>query len=162
MDTAILLWILAVLLVSAGLDGLVLPALPGAPLLFLGLVVAAWAEDFAYVGGGTIVLLAVLAALTYAADFVAGALGARRFGASPRAATGALLGGLVGLFFGLPGILLGPFAGAVIGELTLRRDLKAAGRAGLGATFGLLLAAAAKVALALTMIGVFLLVRFVG
>ncbi len=161
MDTALLLWILAALLALVGIAGLVLPALPGAPLLFAGLVVAAWAENFAYVGTGTIVLLAVLAALTSAVDFIASALGAKRFGASPRAITGALLGGVVGLFFGLPGVLLGPFVGAVIGELSVRHDLNAATRAGLGASLGLLLAAVAKIALAFTMVGVFLVVRFV-
>lgn len=160
MDTSILLWILAALLVLAGIAGLVLPALPGAPVLFAGLVVAAWAEDFAYVGTGTIVLLALLAALTYAADLVAGAFGAKRFGASPRAVTGALIGGLVGLFFGIPGVLLGPFIGAVIGELSVRRDVNAATRAGIGASLGLVLAAAAKIALAFTMIGVFAMARF--
>ncbi len=161
MDTSLLLWILAALLVLAGIAGLVLPALPGAPLLFAGLVVAAWAEDFAYVGTGTIILLALLAALNYAADFVAGAFGAKRFGASPRAVTGALLGGVVGIFFGIPGVLLGPFVGAVIGELSVRRDLNAATRAGIGASLGLVLAAAAKIALAFTMLGVFALARFV-
>jgi uncharacterized protein YqgC (DUF456 family) len=160
MVTGILLWILAALLVVAGVAGLVLPALPGAPVLFAGLVVAAWAEDFAYVGTGTIVLLAVLAALTYAADFVAGAFGAKRFGASPRAVTGALIGGVVGLFFGIPGVLLGPFIGAVIGELSVRRDVNAATRAGIGASLGLVLAAAAKIALAFTMLGVFAVMRF--
>jgi uncharacterized protein YqgC (DUF456 family) len=161
MDATILLWILAALLVVAGVAGLVLPALPGAPVLFAGLVVAAWAEDFAYVGTGTIVLLAVLAALTYAADFVAGAFGAKRFGASPRAVTGALVGGIVGLFFGIPGVLFGPFVGAVIGELSVRRDLNSATRAGIGASLGLVLAAAAKIALAFTMLGVFAVMRFI-
>jgi uncharacterized protein YqgC (DUF456 family) len=161
MDTSVLLWILAVLLVALGLAGLVLPVLPGALLLFAGLTVAAWAEDFAYVGGGTIIVLAVLAALSFLADFLAGALGAKRFGASPRAVTGAVIGGLVGLFFGLPGVLLGPFLGAVIGQLSVRRDLGTAGRAGIGATVGLVIGAAAKVALGLAMIGVFLLARFV-
>ncbi len=161
MDTTLLLFILAALLVITGIAGLVLPALPGAPLLFAGLVVAAWAEDFVYVGTGTIILLAVLAALTSAVDFAAGALGAKRFGASPRAIAGALIGGVVGLFFGIPGVLLGPFAGAVIGELSLRRDLNAATRAGLGASLGLLFAAAAKIALAFTMMGVFVVARFV-
>ena len=161
MDMALLLWILATLLVLGGIAGLMLPALPGAPLLFAGLVAAAWAEDFTYVGTGTIIVLAVLAALISAVDFVAGALGAKRFGASPRAITGALIGGVVGLFFGLPGVLLGPFVGAVIGELSVRKDINAATRAGLGAALGLLVAAVAKIALAFTMIGVFLVVRFV-
>ncbi len=156
-----LLWILAILLIVLGLAGLVLPALPGAPLLFVGLLLAAWAEDFAYVGGWTLAALGVMAGLTYLVDFAATAFGAKRFGASKRAMIGAALGGLAGLFLGLPGVLLGPFVGAVIGELTTRRDLAAAGRAGMGASLGLALGAAAKLALGFAMIGIFLVARFV-
>jgi uncharacterized protein YqgC (DUF456 family) len=159
MDTTILLWLLAAVLVLAGLAGLLLPALPGPPLLFAGLLVAAWAEDFAYVGAGTLTVLAVLALLTYPIDFAAAALGAKRFGASRRAVVGAALGALVGIFFGLPGILLGPFIGAVIGELTAQRGLGEAGRAGLGATIGLVLGAAGKLALAFSMLGLFAMAR---
>jgi uncharacterized protein YqgC (DUF456 family) len=159
MDTTILLWLLAIVMVLVGLLGLLLPALPGPPLLFAGLLVAAWAEDFAYVGVGTLILLAVLALLTYPIDFAAAALGAKKFGASKRAVVGAVIGAVVGLFFGLPGILLGPFIGAVIGELTAQRGLSEAGRAGVGATVGLVLGAAGKLALALSMLGVFALAR---
>ncbi len=157
---AVLLWALALILVLGGLAGLLLPALPGAPLLFAGLLLAAWIEDFAHVGPATLVLLGLLAALSYLVDFLATAFGARRFGASPRAAWGAALGGLLGLAFGLPGVLLGPFLGAVAAELTLRRDWRASGLAGVGATVGLALGAAAKLALGFSMLGVFLLVRF--
>ncbi len=161
MDMTVVIWIIATLLVLVGMAGLVLPALPGAPLLFAGLVAAAWAENFAYVGAGTLVVLGLFTALIIAVDFIAGALGAKYFGASPRAITGALLGGVVGLLFGFPGVLLGPLVGAVIGELSVRRDLNAATRAGFGASLGLLIAAVAKIALAFTMIGVFVAVRFV-
>jgi uncharacterized protein YqgC (DUF456 family) len=160
MDATILFWILALVLVVAGLAGLVLPGLPGPPLVVAGLVVAAWAEDFAYVGWGTIIVLILLALLAYGVDFVASALGAKRFGASKRAIVGAALGVLVGLFFGLPGILIGPFAGAVLGELSARRDLRAAGRAGVGAWLGMVLGAAAKFAIAFSMLGIFALARF--
>jgi uncharacterized protein YqgC (DUF456 family) len=156
----VLLWLLAAVLVLAGLLGLILPALPGAPLLFAGLLVAAWVEDFSYVGSGTLVVLGALALLTYAVDFVASALGAKRFGASNRAIVGAAIGALVGIFFGLPGILLGPFVGAVVGELTGQRGPRDAARAGVGATVGLALGAAAKLALAFSMLGVFALARF--
>lgn len=161
MDVAILLWILAVVLVLTGLAGLFLPLLPGAPLLFAGLVAAAWAEDFAQVGWGTLTVLGILALLTYPADFLAGAFGAKRYGASARAVTGALLGAVIGIFFGLPGVLLGPFAGAFIGELSRQRHLGQAGRAGVGATVGLLLGTAAKLAIAFTMLGIFVIARFV-
>ncbi len=154
-----LLWALAALLVALGVAGLLLPALPGAPLIFAGLVAASWAEDFAFVGWPWLALLGAIAALTYAVDFAATALGAQRYGASPRAVVGAVLGGLVGLFFGPLGFVLGPFAGAVLAELTLRKDLEAAQRAGVGATLGLLLGGFAKLALAFLMIGLFAAVR---
>jgi uncharacterized protein len=160
MTTTILLWIIATVLTLAGFAGLVLPALPGAPLLFAGLFAAAWADDFVYVGVKTLIGLGIMAILSYVLEFAASALGARRFGASGRAITGAALGSVVGLFFGLPGILLGPFLGAVIGELTVRRDLQAAAGSGVGAFLGLLLATAGKLALGFAMLGVFLLVRF--
>jgi uncharacterized protein len=160
MTITILLWVIATALILAGFAGLVLPALPGAPLLFAGLFVAAWADDFVYVGVKTLIALGIMAALSYALEFAASALGARRFGASGRAITGAALGSVVGLFFGLPGILLGPFLGAVVGELTVRRDLQAAAGSGVGAFLGLLLATAGKLALGFAMLGLFLLVRF--
>jgi hypothetical protein len=161
MTTTILLWILAALLIAAGLAGLVLPVLPGAVLLLAGLFVAAWAEDFAYIGTGTLAVLALLAALTFVVDFAASALGVQRYGASGRAVFGAAAGAIVGIFFGLAGVLLGPFIGAVIGELSVRRDLGAAGRAGIGATIGLVLGTAAKLALGFTMIGIALVMRFI-
>lgn len=160
MDATFWLLVLAALLVLLGIAGLALPGLPGAPMIFVGLFVAAWAEDFEHVGPWTLVALGLLAALTYVADLVAGAFGAKRFGASRRAVIGAALGALVGMFFGIPGILLGPFVGAVLGELSEHPDLLRAGHAGLGATLGLLLGLAAKLSLALTMVGLFLAIRF--
>ena len=156
----IFLWILAVILVIVGVVGLVFPALPGAPLLFAGLFTAAWAEDFNHVGTRTLIILGIMTILTYAFDFLASALGAKRFGASRRAVIGAILGAIVGIFFGIPGILLGPFVGAVLGELSNRLNLKAAGLAGIGATLGLALGVAAKLTLAFAMVGIFIFVRF--
>jgi uncharacterized protein YqgC (DUF456 family) len=160
MDPTIGLFFLAALLVAIGLAGTLLPAIPGTTLIFAGLLLAAWVEDFAYVGTWTLAVIGGLTALTYAVDFVAGSLGARRFGASPRAVYGAAIGAVVGLFFGLPGILLGPLVGAVLGELSARRTLGEAGRAGIGTALGLAIGTAAKLALALSMVGVFAFVRF--
>jgi uncharacterized protein YqgC (DUF456 family) len=156
-----ILWVFAVVLVAVGLAGIVLPALPGIPLLFVGLLLAAWAESFRTVGVGTIVLIGVLGLCSFGADFLASVVGVKRFGGSKRAVIGAALGGVAGLFFGLPGVLIGPFAGAVIGELSLRRDVRTAGRAGIGATLGFLVGTALKIGLALSMLGVFLVARFV-
>jgi uncharacterized protein YqgC (DUF456 family) len=160
MDTTVLLWILAIALVAVGLAGLVLPLLPGAPLLFGGLFLAAWIEDFTRVGAGTLVVLGVMAALTFVCDAAGTAFGAKRYGASGRAIAGAAIGGVVGIFFGLVGILVGPFVGAVIGELWSRPNILAATRAGIGASLGLVLATAAKLTLGVAMIGVYLLARF--
>lgn len=157
--STVLLFILAALLAVIGIAGLALPAVPGAPLLFAGLVLAAWAEDFQHVGTGTLVVLAALALLTYLVDIAAGAFGVQRFGASSRAMVGAALGAVVGIFFGLVGVVVGPFIGAALGELTVARELRAAGRAGFGATVGLALGTAAKIALAFAMLGIFAFVR---
>jgi hypothetical protein len=159
MDPHPWLWLPAGVLVAAGLAGVVLPALPGTPLLVAGLVLAAWAEGFAHVGVAGVTIIALLGALSYGVDFAAGALGARRFGASRRAVVGATVGAVLGLFAGLPGILLGPFCGAVLGELSARRGWRQAGRAGVGATLGLVCGVAAKLALAFAMVGMFVLDR---
>jgi uncharacterized protein YqgC (DUF456 family) len=162
MDTTLVFWLLALLLVGTGLIGLFLPVLPGAPLIFAGLVIAAWAEDFHYAGLWTVVILAIITLLTLGVDFWATIFGAKKFGASKRAVIGALIGLVIGIFLGFPGIIFGPFIGAVVGELSAQKNLKQATRAGVGATIGLVLGAAIKLALALTMIGVFLTVRFLS
>jgi uncharacterized protein YqgC (DUF456 family) len=155
----ILLWLLAAVLIALGFAGLILPAIPGIPLVFAGLVLLAWAENFAYVGWLTLTLLGMLALLSYGVDFLAAAFGAKKFGASSRAVAGAALGALAGLFFGLPGIVLGPFIGAVIGEFSGRASARTSMKAGVGATLGLLFGALLKIALAFTLLGVFVLDR---
>lgn len=149
------LWIVAVLLVVAGAAGTVLPALPGAPLVFAGLFLAAWIDGFARVGWPTLLLLGLLTAASLLVDLVSTWFGAKKVGASRQAMVGAALGTLAGLFFGLPGLLIGPFLGAVAGELVARRDWKQAGKAGLGAWLGFLLGALAKLTLVFTMLAVF-------
>lgn len=154
-----LLWLLAALLITVGFAGLILPAVPGIPLVFAGLVLLAWAENFAYVGWLTLTVLGVLALVSVGVDFLAAALGAKKFGASSRAVWGAGIGALAGLFFGLPGLVLGPFLGAVIGEFSGKATLQAAAHAGVGATLGLLFGTLLKIALAFAMVGVFVLDR---
>ena len=160
MDPDLLYWLLALFLIAIGLAGVVLPVIPGAPLLFAGLFLTAWVENFAYVGKGTLFVLGLLALLTYGVDIWATMFGAKRFGASKRAIVGALAGTVVGLFLGFLGVFFGPFIGAVIGELSAQRSLEDAARAGFGATVGLVLGVALKLTLALSMIGIFAVVRF--
>jgi uncharacterized protein YqgC (DUF456 family) len=152
-----LLWIAAVLLVLIGFAGTILPGIPGVPLVFLGLILGAAADGFERVGWPSLLLAALLTLAGIAVDFVATALGAKRVGASPWALVGAATGSLVGLFFGIPGLLLGPFVGAGAGEWFARRDLKRAGQVGFATWLGLLFAAVAKIAIVFAMIGIFAL-----
>jgi uncharacterized protein YqgC (DUF456 family) len=156
------LWmLLAALLVIAGIAGSVLPALPGVPLVFAGLLLAAWAGDFAQVGWVTLVILGLLTALSFVVDLAATAVGARRVGATRLAVVGAALGTLGGLFLGLPGLILGPFIGAVAGEMISHGKMEQATRAGVATWVGLLFGTLAKLALVFTMLGVFAVAYFI-
>jgi len=148
-------WTLAVAMVGVGLVGIVLPALPGHVLIFGGLLLAAWADGFRHVGVWTLVAIGVIGAASYAIDFIAAAITTRQLGASRRAMAGAALGTLAGFFFGLIGLIAGPFLGAVVGELTVSRDARQAGRAGVAAAIGFAIGTAAKVAIAFVMIAIF-------
>lgn len=162
MEATTLYYLLAAVLVVVGLAGTVLPALPGLPLVFGGMLLAAWAGGFQEVGVGMLVVLGVLTALSLAIDFWATALGAKRVGASRKAIAGAMLGTLAGLMFGPLGLLLGPFAGALAGELLHRRSLDRAhlgdaARIGFGTWVGILFGVALKLGLAFAMLGLFAL-----
>ena len=154
-DTHTLLHVLAGLLIVVGLLGTVLPVLPGLPVMFAGMLLAAWNDGFQRIGTGTLVVLGVLTALSIAVDVAASIVGAQRVGASKKALWGAAIGGLAGVFFGLPGLLLGPFLGAVGGEMADGRSRRDALKVGAGTWVGIAVGAALKVALAFAMLGVF-------
>ena len=156
-----LLWIVAVVLVLAGVAGTVLPVLPGVPLVFAGLLAAAWAGGFATVGWPVLVVLGLLTLASFVIDIGASSIGAQRAGATRAAMVGAAVGALVGIFFGLPGLLLGPFLGAALGQFIARRDVAEAGRVGAGAWIGFLVGSAAKLALAVLMVVIFAVAWFV-
>ena len=154
------LWVLSIALMLAGIAGLILPALPGVPLMFAGMVVAAAIDDFQRIGWVTLTVLGVLTLIAVAVDFMASVWGVKYAGASKRAIWGALIGTVIGLFFGLPGLIFGPFVGALIGELTVHGRFEQAGRAGLATWAGLIFGTLAKVAIAFAMLGVFVLGYF--
>jgi hypothetical protein len=155
------LWIAAVLLIIVGVAGTVLPALPGIPLIFGGVLLAAWIDDFQRIGALPLVVLAVLAIFGVAVDYVAAALSAQRVGASRQGIIGAALGTLAGIFTGLWGLVFMPLVGAAIGEFLAHRDALRAGKVGAATWFGLLVGTAVKIAVAFTMIGVFVFAFFV-
>jgi uncharacterized protein YqgC (DUF456 family) len=155
-----ILWIVALAAMLLGLLGVFLPLLPGVPLLFGGMLLAAWLDDFTRIGTATLIALGVLTLAAWLVETLASVWGVRRAGASGLAIVGAGVGAVLGLFAGLPGLLLGPIAGAVCGEYLARRDQRTAARAGLAAGLGFLVAIVAKLAIAVTMLALFVLVWF--
>ena len=101
-----LLWALAGILVLVGLAGTILPALPGVPFVFGGLLIVAWLGEFQRIGWPTLTILAVLTAFAVLVDLLATLLGAKRVGASKLALLGAAIGSIIGIFFGLVGIFI--------------------------------------------------------
>lgn len=160
MEQQVLLYILAAVLIVVGILGVILPALPGLPLVFGGMLLAAWVDGFERIGVWTLVILGVLTALSLVIDVIATAMGAKRVGASRLAIIGAMLGTIIGLFFGFIGVFIAPFIGAVIGELLHRRKLEQsdvghAAKVGLGTWFGIVLGVVSKLALGFAMLGLF-------
>jgi uncharacterized protein YqgC (DUF456 family) len=161
MPSPTLFYVLAAALVGIGLIGTVLPALPGLPLVFAGMLLAAWAGDFQQISVWVIVLLGLLTLVSFAIDFWATAHGARRVGASRKAIIGAVLGTFAGLLFMPIGLFVGPFLGALVGELLHGRELHQAAKVGFGTWMGIVLAVVLKLGLAFAMLGVFALAWFV-
>ncbi|MGH8610674.1 MAG: DUF456 domain-containing protein [Gammaproteobacteria bacterium] len=155
MDTQTIYYLFAGLLVLVGVAGAVLPALPGLPLVFAGMLLAAWTGDFQQVGPAMLAVLGLLTVLSLGIDFMATGLGARRVGASKLALIGAVAGTFAGLFFGAVGLLAGPFVGALAGELIHGREVGQATRVGFGTWLGILLGTALKIGLAFGMLGLF-------
>ena len=155
MQSQSLFYLLAAVLVVVGLVGTVLPALPGLPLVFAGMLLAAWAGGFEQIGIPVLVLLGLLTLVSFAIDFWATAHGARRVGASRKAIVGAVLGTFLGLLFVPVGLFDGPIAGALAGELLHGREFRQAAKVGFGTWLGIVLAVVLKLTLAFAMLGVF-------
>jgi uncharacterized protein YqgC (DUF456 family) len=149
----IALYVVGGLLMLAGLAGLVLPGVPGAPLIFVGIVGIAWADGFQRIGPTGLVILGLIALTISIIDYTAGIIGARRFGASWWGLLGAFLGLLAGLPLGLPGLIVGPIAGAIVLEYLKEPDFKRAGKVGAGTLIGFVVGTAVKYALAFVLIG---------
>ncbi|MEO6518950.1 MAG: DUF456 domain-containing protein [Pseudoxanthomonas sp.] len=155
MELHTLYYVLAVILVVVGMAGVILPALPGLPLVFAGMLLAAWAGGFDQVGWVTLLILGALTVLSVVVDFFATIVGAKRVGASRKALLGAVIGTFAGLFFGPIGLFAGPFVGALLGELWHGRELSQAAKVGLGTWLGILLGTVLKLGLAFAMLGLF-------
>lgn len=151
------LTIFGAVLMVIGLLGAVLPLLPGIPLIFAGIWLIAGADHYQHLGSGWLIGIAGVGTFGVALDLLASALGAKRVGASPRAVWGAFIGTLIGLFFGLPGLLLGPFIGALAGELSAGQTMERSARVGVGAWLGLIFGTVAKLVASFVMVAMFAL-----
>ncbi len=147
--------LVAILLVVIGIAGTILPMLPGVPLVYAGLLLAAWHDSFDKVSILTMVIIGIVALLAWVVDFVASIMTAKKVGASKYALWGAGIGALVGILGGIPGLIIGSAIGAIIGELITRKDASKATTVGIAAGLGFVLALAVKIVLALTMLAVF-------
>ncbi|HLU07470.1 MAG TPA: DUF456 family protein [Woeseiaceae bacterium] len=151
----ILLWTVVAALMVLGLAGIILPVLPSTVLIFGGILLGAWIDDFSNISTWTVGVAALLTVVSLVADYVAAALGAKRVGASRQAVIGAVLGTLLGIFSGLWGLIFMPLVGAAVGEYMALRNFQRAGQVGLATWIGLLLGTAVKIAIAFTMLGMF-------
>jgi len=147
--------VLVIVLMAVGLAGAALPFVPGSPLILAGALLYAVATDFNPVGVGRLAVLTGLALAGAVGGALAGSIGARRAGGSRRAALGAGLGMIAGLFTAPIGLVAGPVVGAILGELSAARPWGESVRAGLGTLLGLVVGAVAHVAVAGMMVGLF-------
>ena len=146
---------LALLVMLAGLIGSLVPGFPGTFLVLGAAIIHRLCFGPSSVSNPALIILVLLTLVALAFDFAAGWFGANKFGATWRGATGAVLGGIIGLFFSLPGIIIGPFVGATLLELCGGREWKPAAKAGLGATVGLFVGIVGKFSISVIMILLF-------
>jgi uncharacterized protein len=160
MDIA--LYVLAALLIVGGMAGAVLPTLPGIPMIFGGIWLAAAVDHYRHLGMWWLLIIGLLGSVGVIVDFIAGALGARRVGASRLALWGASLGTLIGVFFGVPGLVFGPFVGALLGELASGNSVLRSAHVGVGTWLGLLFGTLLKLVISFVMVGLFGLALMFG
>ncbi|HFC8517726.1 DUF456 domain-containing protein [Neisseria weaveri] len=144
--------ILGILFVIIGLLGTIYPAIPGLGLMFGGAWLLAYTGDYQIVGTKTLIFLSIITIAGTLMDYVAGMLGAKFTGASKKAIWGSLIGGIIGAFFSLPGLLLGPLLGAGVGEFSARKDLWNAGKVSVGTFVGFIIGVVAKLGCALVIV----------
>jgi len=147
------LYLLAAVLIVGGVAGAILPVLPGIPMIFGGIWLAAAVDEYRHLGWGWLIAIGIVAAVGIALDFVSASFGAKKIGASPRAMWGAGVGTVVGMFFGIPGLIVGPFAGAVVGELWSGESVLRSAHVGVSTWVGMLVGIVAKVVISFLMIG---------
>ncbi|HHV18841.1 MAG TPA: DUF456 domain-containing protein [Thermoanaerobacterales bacterium] len=131
--------ILSIILFITGLLGTILPVLPGAILIYGGMLLYGILTQFATLNANFFILQALVLVLIFFIDFLASTVGVQSFGGSKQAVWGAVIGIILGLiFFGPLGMIVGPFLGAAITELFRGKDLIQAIHVGFGTLIGVL------------------------
>jgi uncharacterized protein YqgC (DUF456 family) len=128
---------------------------PGIPLILAGIWLIAGVDHYRHLGLWWLIGIAAVGAIGLTIDLLASALGVKRVGASKQAVSGALVGTVIGLFLGLPGLLLGPFVGAVLGELAAGSSVLRSTNVGVSAWFGLIFGTIIKLVSSLMMVALF-------
>ncbi|MFA6334226.1 MAG: DUF456 domain-containing protein [Bacteroidales bacterium] len=146
----IFLIILGSVLIVAGILGCFLPVVPGPPLSFLGLLLIHFTERID-LPQSLLWIFAIVTVVVTLLDYVVPLWGTKKFGGTKKGITGATIGVIVGMFVGPWGIIIGPFAGAVIGEMFGGRRGNEAFRTGLGSFVGFLLGTGLKLMASLVM-----------
>lgn len=137
---------LGIILMIIGIIGCVLPFLPGPPLNYIGLLLLHFTEKYQF-STEFLVFWAIITAIVYGFDLVIPVWGTKKFGGSKYGIWGSVVGLLAGFFFFPPlGIIIGPFAGAVIGELFAGKDSGAALKSGFGSFVGFIAGTVLKIA----------------
>ncbi len=159
MDIA--LAVLGTALVLIGFIGSILPVIPGPPISWVGLLLLKWTDyitDHGEAYGNALWILLFFVILVTILDYVVPIMGTKKYGGSKRGVWGATIGVVVGLFFGPPGIIIGPFLGAYIGEITTGKKERDALRAAWGSFVGFLLGVGMKLMVCGTIL--FFFIRF--
>lgn len=151
-DATMIAWVVMWAFLVIGLLGTLLPFLPGPLFIFLGAVVHWIWVPGTELGTPVMVVLFLLVLLAYLVDFLASAAGARWFGSSRWGVLGVIVGGIVGIFFGLPGLLVGPLVGGFAFEVSFaKKNLQGATRSTWGVVVGTVAGLAIKIAIAVVM-----------
>jgi len=141
----------------AGLAGIILPFIPGVPLVWLGLFIYALATGFNTISIPVVVVFFILMALTLVLDWTGPLIGLKKYKASRWAVAGSFLGLVLGLiFFNIWGVIIGPIVGAFLGELLAKKELKPGLMAALSAFLGFVIGNLLKIGISLIMIGFFI------
>ena len=150
-------WALTTILMVLGVLGAILPMLPGPLLIFIGAVTHTLLRPESGISWWSIGILFVLTIIAYVLDFTSGAMGTRKFGGSKWGVAGVIIGGIIGMFFSLPGLIIGPLLGGFAFEMIFaRKEFHPAVKSTWGTVIGTGVGLALRLAVSIVMVIIFL------